>query len=428
MIISPYFPPSNAADMHRVRMSLPYFKQFGWEPEVVCVDEQYSDLVKDELLVQSLPVNVAIHKVKALSKKLTSKFGFGSLAFRALWYYRKKVNALLMNEKYDLIYFSTTQFPICVLGAYWQKRFNIPYVIDMQDPWYSDYYEDRPKVERPPKYRIVYWLHRKMEAIAMKKIGGLVSVSKNYVDALQHRYPGMEHIPSAIITFGAFDKDFEIVLQNKRLLEEARTRLDHQYINYVYIGRGGADMEEAVGLLFEGFKIGLLKNNPIFSTIRFHFLGTSYAPSGTGIPSILPLAQRMGISDFVSEQTDRLPYYETIAMLLAADGLILPGSDSPGYTASKLFPYIMAEKPLLAVFHGGSSTVSILKECSPGSNVVTLPGQSGEGAAEIYRVFQIWAAERPADNPYHKANFSHYSASSMTRMQVLLFNKVLSDL
>ena len=29
LIISPNFPPLNAADMQRVRMSLPYFKDFG---------------------------------------------------------------------------------------------------------------------------------------------------------------------------------------------------------------------------------------------------------------------------------------------------------------------------------------------------------------------------------------------------------------
>ena len=46
LIISPYFPPVNAADMQRVRMSLSYFKQYGWDAEVVTVDPRYSELVK----------------------------------------------------------------------------------------------------------------------------------------------------------------------------------------------------------------------------------------------------------------------------------------------------------------------------------------------------------------------------------------------
>ena len=92
---------------------------------------------------------IKIHQVKAFNKKWTSKFGLGSIALRSLWFYRKKVNQLLKKGHFDLIYFSTTQFPVCILGASWKKRFQIPYVIDMQDPWFSDYYENKPKEQRP---------------------------------------------------------------------------------------------------------------------------------------------------------------------------------------------------------------------------------------------------------------------------------------
>jgi hypothetical protein len=67
LIISPYFPPTNAADMQRVRMSLPFFKEFGWEAEVATVDTRHSYLGKDELLLQSLPGDVKIHTVGAFS-------------------------------------------------------------------------------------------------------------------------------------------------------------------------------------------------------------------------------------------------------------------------------------------------------------------------------------------------------------------------
>lgn len=71
--------------MHRIRMSLSYFKKFDWEPEVVVVQESYLDVVQDPLLLQSLPAEVKIHKIKALDKKWTSKFGLGSVALRAMW-------------------------------------------------------------------------------------------------------------------------------------------------------------------------------------------------------------------------------------------------------------------------------------------------------------------------------------------------------
>ena len=60
LIISPYFPPSNAADMQRIRMSLPYFGNYGWEAEVVTVDPKFSDMVKDDLLLESVPPNILV--------------------------------------------------------------------------------------------------------------------------------------------------------------------------------------------------------------------------------------------------------------------------------------------------------------------------------------------------------------------------------
>jgi hypothetical protein len=133
LIISPYFPPINGADMQRIRMSLPYFAANGWKAEVVMVDEQYTGMATDELLLQSIPAGVKIHKVQALKKTLTSKLGLGSIALRSLWFYWQKIKALLKAQPYDLIYFSTTQFPVCILGAYFKKSFGIPYIIDMQD-------------------------------------------------------------------------------------------------------------------------------------------------------------------------------------------------------------------------------------------------------------------------------------------------------
>ncbi|MGZ3926999.1 MAG: glycosyltransferase, partial [Mucilaginibacter sp.] len=171
--------------MQRIRMSLPYFKEFGWDAEVVTIDAKYSEIVKDELLQQSVPANIKIHYIKAFSKTLTSKFGLGSLALRSLWFYRKKVDELLKKAHFDLIYFSTTEFPVCILGAGWKKRFGIPYVIDMQDPWHSEYYQDKPKDQQPPKYWFSYRMHKYLEPIAMKHVDGLISVSETYIADLK---------------------------------------------------------------------------------------------------------------------------------------------------------------------------------------------------------------------------------------------------
>ena len=278
LIITAYFPPVNAADMQRVRMSLPYLKDFGWDAEVVTVDEQFADLGRDNLLLETIPQDTKVYKVKAYSKTLTGKLGLGSIALRSLLFYRAKVNQLLKAEKFDLVFFSTTQYPVCILGAYWKRKFKIPYVIDMQDPWHSEYYRDKPKSQQPAKYWFSYRLNKYLEPKAFQDVDGLMSVSQSYIDDLKARYPKIKNVPSATITFGAFDQDTAIANAHKT---DFNSLLDPANKNIVYVGRGGNDMKKSVSVVFTALKQAL-ENHPELSSLRFYFIGTSYAPDGKG--------------------------------------------------------------------------------------------------------------------------------------------------
>jgi hypothetical protein len=405
--------------MQRVRMSLPYFKMLGWEPEVIMVDEKHFDVVKDDLLLESIPSDITIHKVGAFAKKWTSKFGLGSLALRSLWFFRKKGNHLLKNNRFDLVYFSTTEFPVCILGAYWKRKYSIPYVIDMQDPWHTDHYKNKPKAERPKKYWFSYRLHKYLEPKSMKKADGLISVSDSYIQTLQERYPKLKTKPAEVITFGAFDIDFKIAqAHNEQLLLTYRPE---KKINLVYIGRGGFDMKLALTTLFEAFKQTLATHPILFKNVHLHFIGTSYAPKGRGIPTISPIAKEVGVDAQVTEHTDRIGFYESIKNLQSADGLVIIGSNHAAYTASKLYPYIMAKKPLLAVMHPESSVVKILDDCNAGFFIPI--DKSLDAAAQILVDYLIAVKQRKIPETNWK-EFEQYTAFYMTKRQVELFNRV----
>lgn len=420
LIISPYFPPANTADSQRVRMSLSFFQNFGWEAEVVCVDEKYYETTKDELLLQSIPAETVIHHVKAFSRKWTSKFGLGSLALRSLWFYRKKVMLLLQAKNYDLVYFSTTEFSLCVLGRYWKKYYKIPYVIDMQDAWHSTYYQNKSKNERPKKHWFSYRLHKYLEPFAMKKCDGLISVSAAYLDTLRQRYLQLEQKPSAVIPFGAFAQDFEIAKNN--IDKCPAVNLSPQKINVIYVGRGGADLQFSVELLFSAIKEALQTEPGIFSRFHFYFIGTSYAPKTLAKPSIAPIAQKFGIEKSVTEITDRIGFYSTINTLLAADALFLPGSDDPEYSASKIYPYLMAEKPLLALVNPESNAKLILEEYGV-KNMLTYDKATTSAVTDFLRKL-IGSNHQIA--AYDTSIIDKYTAKNMTMKQCLLFDKVVA--
>jgi hypothetical protein len=420
LIISPYFAPSNTADMQRIRMSLPYFKEFGYDAEIVAVEIGYSEMLKDDLLLQSIPADIKVHTVKAFSKKWTFIAGLGSLGLRSLWFYRQAVNRLLKANQFDLIYFSTTQFPVCILGAYWKKRFGVPYVIDMQDPWHSDYYQGKPKDQRPAKYWFSYRLHKYLEPIAMKHVDGLISVSANYIDDLKTRYPAMKNIPATTITFGAFEPDLQIAEHNRELFKPL---LNTDFINVVYVGRGGNDMHQAITILFKALSDGLNKEVQIFNKIKIYFIGTSYAPNGQGKQTILPLAKQFGIENNVIEITGRISYFHTLITLQQADALFIPGSDDPKYTASKIYPYLLTQKPLLAIFNSQSSAITILQEYGV-KNVYSYDATNNI-VQKVYDFLKCCANKASDKEIYAQEAVGKYSAKSMTKNQCQFFDSLI---
>jgi hypothetical protein len=405
--------------MHRIRISLPYFEQYGWQSEIVTVDESYSEMVKDPLLLKSLPNDVIIHRVKAFNKKWTSKVGLGSLALRSLWFYKIYVNKLLEKENFDLIYFSTTQFPVMILGAYWKKKYNIPYVIDMQDPWHTDYYKTKAKKERPKKFWFSYRLNKFLEPIALKSVDGLISVSEKYIIDLQKRYESIKAIPKKTIPFSVLEKDFEIAeeLPDSAMLGNK--------ISFLYLGVVGKIMEASLHLLFRSLKN--IKDNraSLYEKITFNFIGTSYAKTGGGEETVTPIAKKNDVLEIVKEQTDRIGFYASLSLLIQADGLIIIGTDDPGYTASKLYPYILAKKPLFSILHEKSDAIKIINECNAGMTT-TIQTPFEEVNKEITKYI-----ENVIDQSYAiKTNwtkFKKYTAREMTLNQCLLFDEVIKE-
>src|SRR4029453_1035897 len=102
---------------------------------------------------------------------------------------------IIRQYQVDLVYFSTTAFVSMALGRVWKKQTGVPFVLDMQDPWLSDYYNDKPRNQRPPKYWFSRRLHRALEPWTMKRVDGLVAVSADYIETLEMRYPWLKEKP-----------------------------------------------------------------------------------------------------------------------------------------------------------------------------------------------------------------------------------------
>jgi hypothetical protein len=98
--------------------------------------------------------------------------------------------------------------------------------------------------------------------------------------------------------------------------------------------------------------------------LRFYFFGTSNQSTG-GEPRVLPHARELGVEHLVHEHPARLDYLDALDVLRQASALLLMGSSEPHYTPSKVFPALLAERPLLAVYHEQSPVIEMLRAAAP---------------------------------------------------------------
>ena len=406
-----------------MRTALRYFKENGWEAEVLAVKPEFVEAVHEPELLQTLPGETAIHRVSAVPQKVTRMLGFGSLAFRAGRDLQKEGERLLRNGRYDAIYFSSTVFPTFRWGPIWKKKYGIPYFVDFQDPWWSHYYKERG--QRPPggwlKYGLAQRSARKNEGQVVREAAGVTCVSGAYAEMLRERYPEVSEEKFLELPFGASERDAELagLRREERGLREGGKEV------WRYIGRGGADMAAALRI----FSTILPQTGP--GPFRLELMGTSYAGGAQAERTMGPVLEERLTADTVAESPRRIGFLESIRKLKEADRLILFGSDDPGYTASKLYNYILAKRPLLVICRAESSVARIVRETKSGELITFGEEEVRLGGRIRIRpewnlAMERWLAMDPAKDPATdwKA-FEPYTAKKMTEKLCRFFDERL---
>lgn len=412
--------------MHRVRQSLPYFQEMGWEAVTLAVDPERVEGYRDSNLVATVPDDAHVEYVSAFDTRWTRRLGVGNVALRSLWFYWRAGNRLLRRGDIDLVYFSTTAFQVMVLGRLWKRQFGVPYVIDMQDPWRSDHYLDMPPEERPPKFWLAYRMDSALEPLAMKGVDGIVSVSQGYCDVLGDRYANITPDRCEVIPFGGASVDFEVL--DRLDVENTFFSKDSGVLNVVYVGRGGHDMRHAASGIFKALADGRAAHPDLFERVRMHFIGTDYADAGQGQQTFKPLAETYGVGDVVHEYPARIPYFTVLHLLQQADMVVLPGSEDPAYTASKLYPYILSRRPVLAVFNASSSVVEILEATRAGHAVTFGDTSDLDGlAGQVMTAWKSILERLPYVPDTDWDAFEPYTAREMTRRQADFFDAVIAQ-
>lgn len=422
LVVAPHFAPTNAPDSHRVRQSVRYFSESGWDAEVLCIDPSDVEAPIDPLLEKTLPGHLPVWREKALPLRWTRRLGMRTLGWRAVHPLLRAGNRLLSARRFDLVFFSTTQWPVLLAGPAWHKRFGVPYVIDLQDPWCTDFYE-RPGAPKPPggwKYRVARLLALNLEGRCFKSASAFISVSPDYLRDLGRRYTWFTRRLSATIPFGADEAEFAEAerLAFPRIFEQSANLL-----RLTYVGAAGPIMRPALEFLFSALAQARRRQPALTDLFRLHFIGTSYAPKGRAEAYVTNVANAFGVADLVLEQTDRVGYFESLKLLSSSDMVMVLGSTDRAYTPSKTANILFSRRPILALTSTHTPAAAVLRDCG------TATLFDFENASELHRL-STWLLElrkEPAIASLPPPTLEQMSAHALARRQVDLFERVLEN-
>lgn len=425
-IIGADFVPSSLPPALRIKFFATHLREFGWEPVVVSTEPRYYENRVDPENVGLLPDGLQVIRTAAWPAPLTRKFGVGDLGMRSLWHHWQALKKLCREQPVDLIFIPVPPYVPMVLGRLAYRKFGIPYVIDYIDPWGTPYYWKLPRSQRPPKWALASAMARLLEPFALRRAAHVVGVSKGTTDFVVGKYPWLRESDATEIPYGGEPRDWEYIRAHARA--NPIFNPSDGLLHVSYVGRGGADMIPALRAVFTAVKNGLQTNPAVFGRLRLHFVGTAYGPDGQGREQVLPLAREVGIDNLVQEHPGRVAYLDAMQVLSDSHALLVVGSEQPHYTASKIFPYILACKPLLAVFHRASSVVSILRETGAGDPVTfseqdSLSGKIDEVASRLRQLLLLPSGFRPATR---WQAFEAYTARAMTARLAAVFDKVVA--
>jgi len=428
LMVSPHFPPDSSAASHRVRLLAPHLPAAGWSPTVLTVKPAAYEGRLDVDLAALVAPSLRVERADAWPAAITRRAGLGDLGLRAFTGLYRACRSLLARERFDALFITIYPTYPALLGPLLKRRFSIPFVLDYQDPWVGAWgrtvgggANGRPDWKSRVSRQIAVWL----EPRALAAADGVVAVSQGTLDGIVERIPSAARLPHDAIPLGFDAADFAAV-DGRRGGAAAWDRHDG-LVHLGYVGTLLPTGIETLRLLLRALDRAR-REDPNASRLRLHFIGTSNRSESTAY-RVRPIAAECGVADVVSETPGRVDYLDALALLTQASGILLLGSSEPHYTASKLYPALLAKRPLLALFHEASSVVSILRAVGgePTVRIVTYgdtPSADDAVAAVACHLRRLAAdpTYRPSDVSLDRV--AEFSAAVLARRLAALLDRV----
>ena len=139
-----------------------------------------------------------------MAGKHLSPLGVGDVSLRGQWALRRKVGELVAPGGADLIFCTVLPGYTSLVGAWAKRKFGLPFVLDYQDPWVSDWGAAQPRLS---KAGLAHWLATRLEPGAVACADALTAVSDDTLRTLRQRGLMRNGLPAETIPIGADASD-----------------------------------------------------------------------------------------------------------------------------------------------------------------------------------------------------------------------------
>ncbi|MDT0632215.1 hypothetical protein RQM47_09250 [Rubrivirga sp. S365] len=409
LLISPHFPPSNLAAVHRARLFAQHLPAFGWEPIVLTVHHDDYTEELDWNLAELVPESVRVERVRADREpvRIGGRRLVGDVVLRSFRSLLRRAIEVVDAEPVDFVYVLIPSFYGALLGRAIHERRGVPYGIDYIDPWVEpNAYPLGSKMWTTQR------LARVLEPVAVRDAALITGVAEGYYEAVLDRNPRLRRATTAAMPYGGEARDHREVeamgIEPWLFERDGRFRLLY----------AGALLPQAVEPLHRVCR-AIAARPDLFDDVELFFVGTGSSPDDAEGYQVRPVAEQYGLwGTVIKEHPARIPYLDVLAHLDATRGVFILGSTEPHYTPSKVYQGVLSERPVLAVLHQASTACDVIRGTGAG-RVLAFDGEDGldtieDGFADAFADFRAFADTfRPAD--VDREAFEEFSARNVTR-------------
>lgn len=281
----------------------------------------------------------------------------------------------------------------------------MPWIAELRDGWYL---WNRAVFPDYPAWRGV--LEQALEARVVRSCDRLVLVTETMADAYRQQYPDLPLEHFAVVSNG-----FDRAQMPSDLSDATREggRFDVLHAGALYHGRSVVPFLQAVARVTG-------EDARLRSDFRLTLLGTM---DGAARAALVDESERLGVADLV-EDLGYQSHAATLRRMQGAALLLLVGNSTAGAEGAvpgKLFEYLAARRPVLALTLPGAEGARIVRETASGY-VARL-----DDAQDIARVLRTAYAMRHVPFCPREAAVNQYDRAQLSGRLARLLDEVVES-